>query len=73
MSATLSCIVTFPRGAVIVRLEEDLDVGGVGEGGAVREAVPGPRLSEHSGLVIEPEIVSCTVLYCTVLYCTELY
>ena len=44
----------------MVRLEEDLDVGGVGEGGAVRVAVPGPGLSQLTVLVVEPEIVPGT-------------
>ena len=41
----------------MVCLEEDLDVGGVGEGGAVRVAVSGPGLAQLTGLVVEPEVV----------------
>ena len=52
------CSATFASGSVIVCLEEDVDVGGVGEGRTVSVTVPGPGLSQLAGCVVEPEVIS---------------
>ena len=60
LNVIYSVLATFPRGPVIVRLEEDVDVGGVAEGWTGRVTVAGPGLAQGTVRVVEPEVVPGT-------------